>query len=82
MSTACFGAVRETYGHPAKTHLINSGVLLINLDRLRTTQLDNYLLYLSNHNAYENGDQSIINLFIHTDVCYIPSKYNGTGLCH
>lgn len=82
MSHHCFGAVRETYGYPARTHLINSGIMLMNLTRLRTSQVDNYLLYMSNHGAYENGDQTVINFVIDTEIRYIPSIYNGTGLCH
>lgn len=83
ISDYCFGASLEKYAAtPYAQSMFNSGILLINLARLRETGIDDRLLELSNRNSYSNGDQSILNTINAKEIITLASTYNGSGLCH
>lgn len=57
---------------------INSGVLLMNLAKLRDEHLDDSMIYLLNHNKYAFPDQDVINLVCRNRIKHISNIYNST----
>ena len=63
---------------------INSGVLLINLKKIREEKLDDSMIFLANMNKYCFPDQDIINLVCRDRIVYLDNKFNcaeTTGKC-
>ena len=57
---------------------INSGVLLMDLKKLRDERLDDAMIYLLNHNYYAYPDQDVINLVCRNRIHYMSNVYNST----
>ena len=57
---------------------INSGVLLMDLKKLRKEKLDDSMIYLLNHNWYAYPDQDVINLVCRNRIKHISNIYNST----
>lgn len=66
----------NTYGLDDK--YINSGVLLMNLKKIREEKLDDSMIYLLNHNRYSFPDQDVINLVCRNRIKYVSNIYNST----
>ena len=65
-----------TYG--LDNNYINSGVLLMDLKKIREENLDDSMIYLLNHNKYAFPDQDVINLVCRNRITYISNIYNST----
>lgn len=57
---------------------INSGVLLMNLKKIKEERLDDSMLYLLNHNKYAFPDQDVINLVCRNRIKQLSNIYNLT----
>ena len=57
---------------------INSGVLLMNLEKIRKEKLDDAMIELLNHNWYAFPDQDVINLVFKGKIKHISNIYNST----
>ena len=57
---------------------INTGVLLMDLKKIRDEKLDDSMIYLLNHNKYYFPDQDVINLVCRNRIKYIRNIYNST----
>jgi len=57
---------------------INSGVLLMNLKKLKEEKLDDSMIYLLNHNKYLFPDQDVINLVCRNRIKHVENIYNST----
>lgn len=55
----------------------NSGVMLMNLERMRADDMTNKFLYEMEHNRHHYGDQPIFNYLFHEDVLYLEPKWNA-----
>lgn len=66
----------HTYGLDDK--YINSGVLVMDLKKLRDERLDDAMIYLLNNNWYAFPDQDVINLICRNRIHYVDNIYNST----
>lgn len=66
----CTYGLNDTY--------INSGVLLMDLKKIREEKLDDSMLYLLNHNHFWYPDQDIINLVCRNRIQLLSNIYNST----
>lgn len=57
---------------------INSGILVMDLKKIREEGLDDSMIYLLNHNQYSYPDQDVINLVCRNRIKYLDTKYNST----
>ena len=57
---------------------INSGVLLMNLKKIRQEQLDDEMIQLLNKNKYAFPDQDVINIVCKDKIKYLSNIYNST----
>lgn len=57
---------------------INSGVLLMDLKKIREERLDDSMIYLLNHNYYAFPDQDVINLVCRNRIMHLSNIYNST----
>lgn len=57
---------------------INSGVLIMDLKKIREERLDDSMLYLLNNNKYWFPDQDVINLVCRNRIKYVSNMYNST----
>ena len=57
---------------------INSGVILMDLKKIRDEKLDDSMIYLLNHNYYRFPDQDVINLVFRNRIKYLSNVYNST----
>jgi len=57
---------------------INSGVLLMNLKKIREEHLDDKMINLLNHKYYAFPDQDVINIVCKDRIGYVSNKYNST----
>lgn len=57
---------------------INSGVLLMDLKKIREEKLDDNMIYLLNNNWYAYPDQDVINLVCRNRIKHISNIYNST----
>ena len=88
MDRACFAGVTDPLGRAEsqrdrmrdhgvrKGRYINSGVLMMNLSRLRRTGLDDRLLARANETAYPYLDQDVINFTCPEEIQLLPKRYN------
>jgi len=66
----CTYGLNDTY--------INSGVLLMDLKKIREEKLDDSMLYLLNHNHFWYPDQDVINLVCRNRIQLLSNIYNST----
>lgn len=66
----------NTYG--LNDTYINSGVLLMDLKKIREEKLDDSMIYLLNHNYYAFPDQDVINLVCRNRIRHLSNIYNST----
>ena len=57
---------------------INSGVLLMDLKKIREEKLDDSMIYLLNHNKYAFPDQDVINLVCRNRIHHLNNIYNSS----
>lgn len=57
---------------------INSGVLLMDLKKIREEKLDDSMIYLLNHSKFAFPDQDVINLVCRNRIKYVDNRYNST----
>ena len=57
---------------------INSGVLLMNLTKIREQKLDDEMIHLLNTNKYHFPDQDVINIVFKDKIKYVSNIYNST----
>ena len=57
---------------------INSGVLLMDLKKIREEKLDNSMIYLLNNNKYAFPDQDVINLVCRNRIHQLSNIYNSS----
>ena len=65
-----------TYGLDDK--YINSGVLVMDLKKLRDERLDDAMIYLLNNKYYAFPDQDVINLICRNRIHYVSNIYNSS----
>ena len=65
-----------TYGLDDK--YINSGVLLMDLKKIREEKLDESMIYLLNHKQFAFPDQDVINLVCRNRIHYLDNIYNSS----
>lgn len=56
---------------------VNSGMLIMDLKKIREEKLDDSMIYLLNHNYYSYPDQDVINLVCRNRIKYLDVKYNS-----
>ena len=66
----------NTYGLDDK--YINSGVLVMDLCKIRQERLDDSMIYLLNNNFYYFPDQDVINLVCRNRIKYVDNRYNSS----
>lgn len=66
----------NTYG--LNDTYINSGVLLMDLKKIREERLDDSMIYLLNNNKYAFPDQDVINLVCRNRIKHISNVYNSS----
>lgn len=66
----------NTYG--LNDTYINSGVLLMDLKKIREERLDDSMIYLLNNNKYAFPDQDVINLVCRNRIHHISNVYNSS----
>ena len=66
----------NTYG--LNDSYINSGVLLMDLKKIREERLDDSMIYLLNNNKYAFPDQDVINLVCRNRIKHINNIYNSS----
>ena len=66
----CTYGLDETY--------INSGVLVMDLKKIREEKLDDSMIYLLNNTHYWFPDQDVINLVCRNRIKYVSNVYNST----
>lgn len=66
----------NTYG--LNDTYINSGVLLMDLKKIREERLDDSMIYLLNNNKYAFPDQDVINLVCRNRIHQLPNIYNSS----
>lgn len=76
-----FSNVDEYYGrlqYPRSFSYFNAGVMLVNLDRFRATQLEQRALdFLRNHpDRLKYYDQDLLNTLVHDDKMLLPHRWN------
>ena len=71
----CLAGRREEW----KEDYINSGVLLMNLKRIRQLKLDDALISLLHRCRFVFPDQDAINIIFRNYIKYIPRKFNSLG---
>jgi lipopolysaccharide biosynthesis glycosyltransferase len=59
-----------------KEQYINSGVLLLNLNNIRTDKIDTYWVELAEKESFPFHDQDIINLACKEKIVFLPEEYN------
>lgn len=57
---------------------INSGVLLMDLKKIREERLDDSMIYLLNNNKYAFPDQDVINLVCRNRIHHLSNIYNSS----
>lgn len=57
---------------------INSGVLLMDLKKIREEKLDDSMIYLLNYNKYAFPDQDVINLVCRNRIHHLSNIYNSS----
>lgn len=57
---------------------INSGVLLMDLKKIREEKLDDSMIYLLNYTKFAFPDQDVINLVCRNRIKYISNVYNSS----
>lgn len=57
---------------------INSGVLVMNLQNIRKSKLDDYMIKLLNEKFYMYPDQDVINIAFKDKITYLSTEYNST----
>lgn len=73
------GVVKDRYGtHFIKPKYFNSGVLLMNLNKIRETELFNRVLDLCTHKKMAFPDQSALNKLCKNKI-YLPRRFNEQG---
>ena len=80
-----------TYGEYITQHLgikesnipfyFNSGVLLFNLEKIRSTNIMNDIIEDLKKNKYYYPDQDVLNKFFYGDVEFIDEKWNVSNYC-
>lgn len=66
----------NTYG--LNDTYINSGVLLMDLKKIREERLDDSMIYLLNTNKYAFPDQDVINLVCRNRIHHLSNVYNSS----
>lgn len=66
----------NTYG--LNDTYINSGVLLMDLKKIRKERLDDSMIYLLNNNKYAFPDQDVINLVCRNRIHHLSNVYNSS----
>ncbi len=88
LDRACFAGVTDPLGRAEderdrmrdhgvrEGRYVNSGVLMMNLSRLRSTGLDDRLLACANETAYPYLDQDVINFTCPEEIRILPKRFN------
>ena len=67
---------REELGIPSMDQYVNSGVLLMNLKKIRWDALDQRFLELTGNN-YSSEDQDVLNVACYGKIGHLPLKFNA-----
>ena len=71
-----WGRYLWTYG--LNNNYVNSGVLLMDLKKIREEKLDDSMIYLLNHKKFAFPDQDVINLVCRNRIKYVSNIYNSS----
>lgn len=71
-----FAGVKELKKSKGGFSYINTGVLLMNLDKIRRDGIDDKLIWLLNSKKMDLPDQDAINLIAQGKILFLPSEYN------
>lgn len=71
-----FAGVKEVSKCKDGFSYINTGVLLMNLDKIRRDGIDDKLIWLLNSERMDLPDQDAINLIAQGRILFLPSEYN------
>lgn len=66
----------DKIGIPEISQYINSGVLVLNLDKIREDELELKFLTLAQSKKFEYVDQDIINIVCYNNIKHLEFKYN------
>ena len=69
---------KHLYTYGLDDTYINSGVLVMDLKKLRDERLDDAMIYLLNHNKYAFPDQDVINLICRNRIYHVSNVYNSS----
>lgn len=69
---------KHLYTYGLDDTYINSGVLVMDLKKIRDERLDDAMIYLLNNNRYEYPDQDVINLICRNRIHYVDKIYNSS----
>lgn len=69
---------KHLYTYGLDDTYINSGVLVMDLKKIRQERLDDSMIYLLNNNKYSFPDQDVINLVCRNRVLIVSNIYNST----
>ena len=69
---------KHLYTYGLDETYINSGVLVMDLKKIREEKLDDSMIYLLNNTHYWFPDQDVINLVCRNRIKYVSNVYNST----
>lgn len=74
---------KKRCGIPKESPYINSGVMVINMDKWRTAANANLFWTYIRNNTEKGGvnDQDVINTVFQNQICLLPLRYNVTNHC-
>ena len=71
-----FAGVKEPRKCKDGFNYINTGVLIMNLDKIRRNGIDDKLIWLLNSQKFDLPDQDAINMIAQGRILFLPSDYN------
>ena len=66
----------EKLNYPSTYSYFNSGVMLLNLDRLRKNDFEKKALCFISESNYVTYDQDVLNYILHNDKIFLPYRWN------
>ena len=79
LSKYYLAAVKEPYKSSGSRQYINFGVVLLNLDLLRSTQKDDEIIYSLNHYKHFANEQDCFNDKCQGKMYFLPGEYNASN---
>ena len=77
ITCGCDNGLREQLGVPSLKDYINAGVLVLNLEEIRSNGMDSRMEEAGLKNDYRYNDQDVINSVCYGRIKLLPIKYNA-----